>query len=199
MPRDAARAAAASWAEPAGQSGHDRAVRHLGIAVRDLRIVLARLAGRFRLSAMAQPEPVPAARAAAVTAGMRALGQAWLLLEGTVPAEAAPAYDACVPGDLLCFTARRAATWRMPVTGLGQVILPLADTLAALKDGTSWLAAGDARPSAARLIEARARLEAAENQLRNVPLPAVPAARAPAGRPGSPPCARLSWQRRQAW
>jgi len=196
--RDAARASALSWAEPMDQREHDRAVRHLSTALGDLRIVIARLAGRFRLSAAARPEPARTARAAAAAASTQALGQAWLFLQDVLPSGAMPAYGACVPGDLLCFAARRAAAWRMPVTGLGQVILPLADTLAALANGTSWLGAGDVRPSASRLIEVRARLEAAENQLRNVPQPAVPAARAHAGRPGSPPCARLSWQQRRA-
>jgi hypothetical protein len=88
--RDAATASAATWAEPMDRRGHDRAVRHLGIALRDLRIVVARLAGRFRGSAMVQPEPARSAQAVAVTASMQALAQAWLLLEEVLPAEAVP-------------------------------------------------------------------------------------------------------------
>ena len=188
--RDAARATAANWAEPLDQSGHDRAIRHLGITVRDLRIVLAQLAGRFRLGTMMPPEPASAARAAAATEGTHALGQAWRLLEDATPAETAPAHDACVPGDLLCYAARRAATWLMPVTGLDQLIQPLADTLAALEIGTACLAVGDAR-----LVAVRAHLETARNQLKNVPQPAVPPARACAGRPKPLPCTRPSRRR----
>jgi len=197
--RDAARASALSWAEPMDQREHDRAVRHLSIALRDLRIVIARLAGRFRLSAMVRPDPARTARAAAVIASTQALGRAWLILQDALPAGAVPAYGACVPGDLLCFAARRAATWRMPATGLDEVALPLAGALAALEDGTARIAAGAAQPLAASLTAVRACLQVAASQLRNVLQPAVPAVTARGHRPGSPSCALPSCRRRPPW
>ncbi len=185
--RDAATASAATWAEPMDRRGHDRAVRHLGIALRDLRIVVARLAGRFRGSAMVQPEPARSAQAVAVTESMRALAQAWLLLEEVLPAEAVPAHSACVPGDLLCFAARRAAAFRMPATGLDEVTRLLADTLAALEEGTACLAIGAPQPLAGCLTKVSACLQVARDQLPNGLLPAVPDVTARGSRPGSRP------------
>jgi hypothetical protein len=203
LSRDAARASALCWAEPMDQPGHDRAVRHLGIALRDLRIVVAQLAARFRLSATARPDPARTARAAAATASTQALEQAWLVLADVLTAGVIPAYSACVPADLLCFATRRAATWRIPASGLDEVALPLADALAALEDGTAHLAAGAAPPLAARLTAVRACLQAAGNQLRNVPQAAGLAVTARGCRPESPSGIRTSvpasCRQRQAW
>jgi hypothetical protein len=161
--RDAARASAATWAEPMDQPGHDRAVRHLGIALRDIRVLVA----RYCLSSLTRPEPARTARAAAVLASTLALGEAWLILEDVLPPEAELACSACVPGDLLCFAARRIAAWRMPTTGMREVMLPVADALAALGDGTAHLAAGAAEPLAGCLAAVQACLEMAAGQLRN--------------------------------
>jgi hypothetical protein len=165
--RDAARASAATWAQPMDQPGHDRAVRHLGVALRDIRVLVARLAGRYRLSSLMRPELAWTARAAAVTASTLALGQAWLILEDVLPPEAEPACSACVPGDLLCFAARRIATWQMPRTGMTEVVLPVTDALAALADGTAHLTAGATEPLAAYLAAVQACLQMAAGQLRN--------------------------------
>ena len=196
--RDAAGASAASWAEPLGQCEHDRAVRQLGIAVRDLRVLVARLAGRFRLSVLARPGPVQCARAAAVIASAQALGQAWLILEDVLPVQEVPARDACVPADLLCFAARRAATWPMPVTSPEEIAQPLADVMAALAGGTTHLAVGATQPLAASLTAVEACLRTAGGQLRDGVPPAVPAA-ARQG-PSSHRRTRTSSSRRgQAW
>jgi hypothetical protein len=188
--RDAARASAVSWGEPMSRGGHDRALCHLGIAVQDLQFIVARLAGRFRLTAVSRPGPARTAGVAAVTASVRALGRAWLLLDDILPAEAAPAYGACVPADLLCFVARRVATWPRPRFRLQEAGLSLADALAALKAGTACLTAGAAHPVATCLTEVRACLQVAESQLRSVLEPAVP--RTPMGGrgPESPLCVR---------
>jgi len=197
--RDAARASASGWAERMDQNEHDRAVRHLGIALRDLWIVVARLAWRFRLSAMAWPEPGRIVGAADLTASMRTLGQAWLILKDDLPTEADPAHSACVPGDLLCFAARRAATWPMPATGLDEITLLVADTLAALEDGTARLAAGAAQPMAACLTEVRACLRFAGRHVPNGLPPAVPDVIARGGQPeslsGALPSARREGRR----
>ena len=176
--RDAAHASAISWGEPMKQGGHDRALRHLGIAVLHLQIIVARLAGRLRLGTVAQPGPAPAGQAVALTASTLALRQAWLLLADGLPADGAPAYSASVPGDLLCFVARRLAARQMPATGLEQIALSLAGTLAALETGTACLAVGTAHPLAACLTEVRDCLQLARSQLKNVPEPAAPASAA---------------------
>lgn len=173
--RDAARASAMSWGEPMNQGGHDRALHHLGIAVQDLQIIVTKLAGRLRLSAITRPEPARTAQVAAVTAGTRALGRAWLLLDDVLPAEAAPTYSDCVPADLLCFAARRVASRWMPATGLEEVMLSLADAVAALDAGTACLALGAASSRAICLTEVRGCLQVAGSQLRNVLEPAIPA------------------------
>lgn len=185
--RDAARASACGWAEHMDQNEHDRAVRHLGIALRDLWIVVARLAWRFRLGAMARSEPGQISAVTALTASMRTLGQAWLILKDDLPADADPAHSACVPGDLLCFAARRAATWSMPAAGLDEIRLLVADTLAALEAGTACLAAGASQPLAACLTEVRACLRFAGRHVPNDLPPAVPDVIAREGRPESPP------------
>jgi hypothetical protein len=197
--RDAAGASAASWAEPLGQREHDRAVRQLAIAVRDLRVLAARLAGRFRLNVIARPGPAQCARAAAVTASAQALGKAWLILEDVLPVQEAPVYDACVPADLLCFAARRAATWPVPVTSPEEITQPLAGVVAALAGGTASLAAGAAQPLAASLTAAEARLRTAGGQLRD----GVPSAVSAAARQGPASHRRdrmtSSCRRGQAW
>lgn len=174
--RDAAGASAASWAEPMDQCEHDRAVRQLGTAVRDLQVLTARLAEQFRLSVIARPGSRQCARAAAVIASAQVLGQAWLILEDVLPAHETPARDACVPADLLCFAARRAATWPMPVTSPEEIAQPLAGVMAALAGGTGRLAAGAAQPLAASLTAAEACLRTAGGQLRDGVPSAVPAA-----------------------
>jgi hypothetical protein len=161
--RDAARASAATWAESLDKPGHDRAVRHLGAALRDIRVLVA----RYCLSSLRRPELARTVRAAAVVGSTLALGEAWLILEEVLPPEAGPACNACVPGDLLCFVARRIATWRLPATGVGEVVLPVADALAALEDGAAHLAAGATEPLAACLAAVQACLQVAAGQLRN--------------------------------
>jgi hypothetical protein len=165
--RDAARASALSWAEPMDQTGLDRAVRHLAIALRDLQIVVTRLAGLFRLVAIVRPEPARVARSEAVTTSVQALAKAWLILEDVVPSEAAPCRT-CVPADLLCFAAKRAASWRRPWTGPDEIARYLAETLTALEDGTCHLAAHAAPPLAARLTATGDCLRAAWSQLGHV-------------------------------
>jgi hypothetical protein len=184
--RDAARASAISWGEPMRQGGRDRALHHLGIAVQDLQIIVSRLVGRLRLSTVSQPEPTRTAQVEAVTASMRALGRAWLLLDDVLPAEAAPIYSDCVPADLLCFAARRVASRWMPATGLTEIGCSLADALAALETGTACLALGAAHAQTARLIEVRDCLQAAGSQLRNALKPADPALPAGGRGPESP-------------
>jgi hypothetical protein len=183
--RDAARASAASWAEPMNQREHDRAVRHLSTALEHLQVVIARLAVRFRLGAVTQPEPARLVRAAAVTASTLAAGQAWLILDDILPAQAdAPASGACVPADLLCFAARRGAMCWVPSTRLEEIAGHLAGALEALEDGTARLAASASRPLDAHLTAVRACLQAAGMQLRNGLPSAIPAAAAPGHRPG---------------
>ncbi len=164
--RDAARASALSWAEPMDQRERDRAARHLSIALRHLQIVIARLAGRLRLGAIAQPGSALTTRAAAIAISTLDLAQAWLILEDILPAQDAPAYDACVPADLLCHAARRAATWQMPLTGLDEITRHLADALEALDGGTARLAASATQPLAGCLTAVRAGLQEAGKQLR---------------------------------
>jgi hypothetical protein len=183
--RDAARASAISWGEPMKQGGHDRALRHLGIAVLHLQITVARLAGRLRLGAVARPGPARTDQVLAVTASTLALRRGWLLLADGLPAEGAPAYGACVPGDLLCFVARRLAAWQMPATGLEEIALSLGGALAALETGTACLAVGAAHPLATCLIEVRDCLQVAGSQLKNVPEPAAPPSAARGRGPGS--------------
>jgi hypothetical protein len=173
--RDAARASAVSWGEPMKQGGRDRALHHLGIAVQDLQIFVVRLAERFRLITFSQPELARTAQEAAFTAGMRALGRAWLALDDVLPAEAAPVYSACVPADLLCFAARRLAAWWLPAAELGGIVLSLSDALAALDTGTACLAVGAAHPLATCLTEVRDCLQVAGSQLRNAVEPAAAA------------------------
>jgi hypothetical protein len=184
--RDAARASAITWGEPMGQGGCDRALHHLGIAVQDLQIFVMKLAGRLRLSAFPRPEPAGTAQVAAVTASVRALGRAWLLLDEILPADAAPVYSACVPADLLCFAARRIAARWPPAAGLEEIVVCLADALAALEAGTACLAVGAAHPVATCLAGVRDCLQVAASQLRNVREPAAPAIAARERRPGSP-------------
>jgi hypothetical protein len=184
--RDAARASAISWGEPMNQDGHDRALHHLGIAVQDLQIIVAKLADRLRLSTLARPEPARAAHVAAIIASTRALGRAWLRLDDVLPAEAAPTYSDCVPADLLCFAARRVAARWMPATGLEEITLSLADAVAALEAGTACLAMGAADSRATRLTEVRGCLQVAGSQLRNVLNPAIPAIPAQGSGPESP-------------
>ena len=165
--RDAARASAASWAEPMDQCEHDRAVRQLDIAVRDLRALLTRLAGRSRLSVMAQPGPAQCVMTAAAIASAQALGQAWLILEDVLPVQEAPAREACVPADLLCFAARRAAASPMPAARPAKIMQPLADVMEALAGGTASLAAGAAQPMAGYLTAVEACLRTGGGQLRD--------------------------------
>ena len=184
--RDAARASAISWGEPMNQGGHERALHHLGIAVQDLQIIVSRLAGRLRLSAVSQPESERTAQVAAVAASTRALGRAWLLLDEVLPAEAAPVYNDCVPADLLCFAARRVAARWMPATGLDEIAFSLADAMAALETGTACLALSAGHAQTARLTEVRDSLQLAGSQLRNALEPAAPALPAPGRGPESP-------------
>ena len=193
---DAARASAAIWAEPCDQHGHDRAVRHLSITLQEMRVVAIRLAGRYSPTALAQPDP---SQAAAAVGTVLALEQAWLILEHARSKRAAPAGEACVPGDLLCFAARRMATWPLPLSWAVEVTLPMADALAALEDGTGCLASGADQLMAECLTEVRRCLKIGVIQLRSIPRPAVPRVTASWGRPASVSCAVPSCDPELPW